>query len=180
MLNEVVRGNVPAHQKLYGANRKAEIKAICDWIAEDGVLFAITLTPNSTWGQFVHIKRKLKRLSAGLAYFMRGVPMSCDYAKIREDKPRIVGFEEAEVDTESDARIRHFHGLIGLRNDLEERFCRDFLDRFWSGADDPHGPNGRTYRLDNTADQSGGAEGWLRYALKHDAFVTNKEPIFIG
>lgn len=175
-----VSGNIPAHQKVIGADKWASIQAISNWVTEDGTPFAITLTPNSTREPLCRILAKLKRLSVGLAYGPRAVPRSCKFDRISKDKPRLVGFEEGQVDVQSDARIRHFHGLIGLRNEAEEHFCRDFLDRHWSDLYGPFRPNRRTYCLEDASLHAGGPFGWLRYATKRDAFVTVKEPIFIG
>lgn len=180
MQKAIGRGNIPALQTINGAHKQATIEAICDWVAEDGTCFSITLTPNCPHHPFSKTLTKLRRLSAALAYGPRGVPRSCEYRNIKRDKPRLVGFEEGQVDTKSDARIRHFHGLIGLRSEAEEHFCRDFLDRYWCDLHNPLGPNNRTYDLTNTAAHTGAARGWLRYATKRDAFTTTKEPIFIG
>lgn len=180
MIDRNLRGNIPAHQTINGAYKRRTLEAIIRYVAVDGVPFAITLTPNSTTHPFHRTLAKLNRLCAALAHGPRGVPRSCDLRSMGPDRPRIVGFEEGAVGSPSGARIRHFHGLLGIRNAVEEQFCRNFLDRHWSRLDDLLSPSARSYELTSTINSKDGAMGWLRYATKPDAFVTVKEPIFIG
>ena len=170
--------NVASHNSTFGSQKAKAISDLVDWVSEDGAPYAITLTPNDISGKRTHLLRKLTRLSAQLAHGPRNVPRSCDLAKMKRDRPRIVGFIETR--TTANAPISHFHGLIGLRSGAEAAFCEKFLSDHWCGLRGPLKEAVRTYKLDNCAENQFGPEGWLRYSTKHQGPGFPSEVIFIG
>lgn len=170
--------NIAPHNTIFGSQKFKAIRDLVDWVSEDGEPYALTLTPNDTSGRRTHLLSKLKRLAAELAHGPRHVPRSCPLSKMKRDRPRIVGFIEAQTNTT--AAITHFHGLIGLKSEAEDTFCRKFLDDHWCGLRDPLKDAVKSYELTDCSLNRFGPNGWLQYSTKYQGLGFPSEVIFIG